>query len=77
MTILGPVLMAALFIVPVWLAMNEEEEANILVIDDSSLFVQRMTDTENIHFHFFLNFEKNPYFIKRNRENHKTDMFHI
>jgi ABC-2 type transport system permease protein len=52
MTILGPVLMAALFIVPVWLAMNEEDEANILVIDDSSLFVQRMTDTENIHFHF-------------------------
>ena len=52
MTILGPVLMAALFIVPIWLAMNEEDEANILVIDESSLFTHRMTDTENIHFHF-------------------------
>ena len=52
MTILGPVLMAALFIVPVWLAMNEEDDANILVIDDSFLFNQRMTDTDKIHFHF-------------------------
>ncbi|MFT5280542.1 MAG: ABC-2 type transport system permease protein, partial [Bacteroidia bacterium] len=30
MTILGPVLMAALFIVPVWMAMNDEDESNIL-----------------------------------------------
>jgi ABC-2 type transport system permease protein len=52
MTILGPVLMAALFIVPVWLAMNEEDEAEILVIDDSHLFHNRMTDTDKIHFHF-------------------------
>ncbi|MFM1874595.1 MAG: hypothetical protein RL266_332, partial [Bacteroidota bacterium] len=52
MTILGPVLMAAMFIVPVWLALNEEDEANILVIDDSFLFNERMTDTDKIHFHF-------------------------
>ncbi len=52
MTILGPVLMAALFIVPVWLAMNEEDNANILVIDDSMLFHERMEDTDKIHFHF-------------------------
>jgi ABC-2 type transport system permease protein len=52
MTILGPVLMAVLFIVPIWLAMNEDDEANILVIDDSFLFTERLTDTENIHFSF-------------------------
>jgi len=52
MTILGPVLMAALFIVPAWLAMNNDDETNILVIDDSFLFTERMTDTETIHFHF-------------------------
>lgn len=52
MTILGPVLMAALFIVPIWMAMNEEDETNILVIDDSFLFNERMADTEKIHFHF-------------------------
>ena len=52
MTILGPVLMAALFIVPVWLAMNEEDESNILVIDDSFLFHERMTETDKSHFVF-------------------------
>ncbi|MDA9120575.1 ABC transporter permease [Flavobacteriales bacterium] len=52
MTILGPVLMAALFIVPIWMAMNDEDESNILVIDDSFLFNERMTDTDKIHFHF-------------------------
>ena len=52
MTILGPILMATLMIVPIWMAMNDEDEANILVIDDSYLFNNRMTDTENIHFFF-------------------------
>lgn len=52
MTILGPVLMAALFIVPVWMAMNDEDESNILVIDDSFLFTERMVDTESIHFFY-------------------------
>lgn len=52
MTILGPVLMAALFIVPVWLAMNEEDDAHILVIDDSFLFTERMTDTDKIKFSY-------------------------
>ncbi len=52
MTILGPLLMAGLFIVPIWLAMNDEGETNILVIDDSFMFTERMTDTETIHFHF-------------------------
>ena len=52
MTILGPIMMAALFIVPVWMAMNDEDEANILVIDDSFLFNERMADTDKIHFHF-------------------------
>lgn len=52
MTILGPVLMAALFIVPVWMAMNEQDEANILVVDDSMLFHHRMENTEKIRFHY-------------------------
>lgn len=52
MTILGPVLMAALFIVPVWLALNEEDSADILVVDDSFLFTERMTDSDNVRFHY-------------------------
>lgn len=52
MTILGPILMAALFIVPAWMAMNDEDEANILVIDDSFLFHERMEDTKKIKFFY-------------------------
>lgn len=57
MTILGPVLMAALFIVPLWLAVNESDDIDILVVDDSYLFSNvapknnQLEDTESIHFH--------------------------
>ncbi|MBI1286660.1 MAG: ABC transporter permease [Flavobacteriales bacterium] len=56
MTILGPVLMAAMFIVPIWIALNEDEDTTILVIDESHLFSDlpplhmKLEDTENIHF---------------------------
>ncbi len=51
MTILGPLLMAALFIVPVFVAMNAEEEQDILVIDDSGLFSEALESDETITFH--------------------------
>src|SRR6266480_2973582 len=37
MTILGPVLMACVFIVPVWLTMREHPNHKIEVIDDSGI----------------------------------------
>ncbi len=52
MTIIGPVLMAALFIVPVWLAMDQRDDVTILVVDDSFLFTERMENTENIAFRY-------------------------
>lgn len=51
MTILGPLLMAALFIVPVWVAMNAEEEQDILVIDDSHLFSTALESDDFIRYH--------------------------
>lgn len=50
MTILGPLLMAALFIVPVWMAMEQSEDVTIAVVDESFLFTERMENTENITF---------------------------
>jgi ABC-2 type transport system permease protein len=50
MTILGPVLMAGLFIVPVWLALQQSEDLTVLVVDESFLFTERMENTENITF---------------------------
>ncbi|MEW6469005.1 MAG: ABC transporter permease [Bacteroidota bacterium] len=37
MTILGPILMAALFVVPIWLAMGEKSKHLVAVIDDSGI----------------------------------------
>jgi ABC-2 type transport system permease protein len=50
MTIIGPLLMAALFIVPVWLALQQSEDVTVLVVDDSFLFTERMENTDNITF---------------------------
>lgn len=52
MTILGPVLMAALFIVPAWIALNSDEEQDILVVDESYVFIDALESTETIRFHY-------------------------
>jgi ABC-2 type transport system permease protein len=57
MTILGPLLMAALFIVPVFIAMNGDDEQDILVIDDSGLFGDVLESDEIITFHYANNLE--------------------
>ncbi len=50
MTILGPLLMAGLMIVPVWLAMRDKTEHQILVLDHSGLFIDKLADTKQIKF---------------------------
>jgi ABC-2 type transport system permease protein len=52
MTILGPLLMGALFVVPIWMAMQEDEKTEVLVVDESLLFNKSFTDKENLKFHF-------------------------
>ena len=50
MTILGPLLMAGLMIVPVWLAMRDRTEHQILVLDHSGLFIDKLPNTKQIKF---------------------------
>jgi len=50
MTILGPVLMAALFIVPIYISQLEVGVKLIGVVDETSLFKDKFTDTENLKF---------------------------
>jgi ABC-2 type transport system permease protein len=50
MTILGPLLMAGLMIVPVWLAMRDKTEHQILVLDHSALFIDKLPNTKQIKF---------------------------
>jgi len=55
MTILGPVLMAALMIVPIYIAkLSDSEKKVIEILDETGIFFNRFTNTDNISFrHIF------------------------
>ncbi len=55
MTILGPLLMGALFVVPIWMATQEDEKTDVLVVDESLLFKNSFTDKDNLKFHIVEN----------------------
>lgn len=56
MTILGPILFAAMMIVPAWLASMEDTDVkNIAVIDESGIFIDKITDTDYIKFEYLEN----------------------
>lgn len=64
MTLLGPVLMAAVFIVPMILAANSEEQSNVGVIDETGVFAEKFVNTDKLTFTILnLNIEeaKNTY----------------
>ncbi len=50
MTILGPVLLAGLMVVPVWLAMRDKTDHQVLVLDHSGLFMDKLPNTNQIKF---------------------------
>jgi ABC-2 type transport system permease protein len=50
MTILGPLLMAGVFIVPVWLALRDKTDHHILVLDHSGLFINQLPNSKTIKF---------------------------
>ncbi len=52
MTILGPILMAGIGIVPIYLAMQKTEKQNVEVIDESHLFVDLIPGNDIVHFDY-------------------------
>ena len=50
MTILGPILMAAIVIVPVLVAQLSDSDYAVAIVDDSYLFYESFKDTDNITF---------------------------
>ena len=51
MSLLGPVLMAALFVVPVWLSsMSDDEEIKIAILDETKELYKNLEDSETIDF---------------------------
>jgi ABC-2 type transport system permease protein len=54
MTILGPLLMAAIVIVPVYIATMSNEMKTLSVIDETGFFFGKFKDTESIRFHYLV-----------------------
>lgn len=52
MTILGPLLMGGIAIVPAWLATQNEEVQEIVVVDESYIFIGGLPETESIKFFY-------------------------
>ncbi len=52
MTILGPVLMAATIIIPIYLATQTNELKTVAVLDETGIFKGKFKDTDNIRFHY-------------------------
>ncbi|MBZ4676659.1 MAG: transporter permease, partial [Anaerophaga sp.] len=53
MSILGPILFAALMVIPAWLATLEDDEAKVIaVIDNTGLYSEQIEDTELLKFEF-------------------------
>ncbi len=50
MTILGPILMASIIIVPVMVAQLSDSEYAVAIVDDSKLFYDRFDDAESVSF---------------------------
>jgi len=54
MTILGPLLMAAMVIVPIYIATISNEMKTISVIDETELFLEKFKESDNIKFHYLV-----------------------
>jgi ABC-2 type transport system permease protein len=54
MTILGPLLMAGIMIVPIWLATSANETKTVGVIDQTGIFFEKFKNTDDIRFHYMV-----------------------
>jgi ABC-2 type transport system permease protein len=66
MTIIGPILMASIFVVPILLTQVSDEKKRIAVVDESGVFEGNLPDGENVEFVFV---KKRLDQVKRNMEN--------
>jgi ABC-2 type transport system permease protein len=59
LTLVGPLLMAALMIVPAWLALKDKDIQIVEVIDETGQFINQFESTETLQFdHQFMSIEK-------------------
>ncbi|MDP1620810.1 MAG: ABC transporter permease [Bacteroidales bacterium] len=54
MTILGPILMAATIVIPIYLASRPNETKTIAVLDETGIFIEKFKDSEEVKFHYLV-----------------------
>ncbi|MCK9219358.1 MAG: ABC transporter permease [Bacteroidales bacterium] len=54
MTILGPLLMAATIVIPIYLASRTNEVKTVAVLDETGIFNQKFKDSDDIKFHYLI-----------------------
>jgi ABC-2 type transport system permease protein len=54
MTIIGPLLMAATIVVPIYLATRNNESKTVAVLDETGIFFEKFKDADNIKFHYLV-----------------------
>lgn len=52
MTILGPLLIAALIVLPLYISKTSEKEMHVLVVDDNDYFINKFHDTRKLTFSY-------------------------
>lgn len=67
MSIIGPILFAAMFVIPIWVSTRESEDVKrIAVIDSTMEFINKIPDTKNIIFVY-----QPPFTVKEFKNNKK------
>ena len=65
MTLLGPILLAGMMVIPTWLALNSSSDQKILVIDQTRIFQNELEDGEKIKFEYVeMELDKAKLFVK-------------
>lgn len=77
MSIVGPVLFAALMIVPIWLAMEDDDSQNVEVIDETGMFINQLENTDEVNFNYEFRSLKDAKEDLTNKEGKYTAVLHI
>ena len=52
MSIVGPLLIASLWVVPIWLSTRDTDQKTIEILDDSGYFNEKFTETSSLKFKY-------------------------
>lgn len=77
MSIVGPILFAALMIVPAWLANEDEDSQHVEVIDETRLFISQLEENDEISFGYEFRSLKDAQEDLFNKESKYTAVLHI